>query len=48
MSRSVTSTVGLRKMSETPEELIQDYIDFLKSSRSFRGAAAFQLPSAFR
>ena len=38
MARSVTSTVGIRKMSETPAELIQDYVDFLNSQPVVQGS----------
>ena len=48
MSRSVTSTVGLRKMSETPEELIQDYIDFLKSQPVVQGGSGIPASVGFQ
>jgi len=31
MTRSVSSGIGIRKLSETPADLIQDYVNFLKS-----------------
>src|SRR5438552_3170924 len=38
MARSVTSGIGIRKTSETPEELIGDYVNFLKSQPSVQGS----------
>jgi hypothetical protein len=38
MVRSVSGTVGIRKQSETPAELIQDYVDFLNSQPVVQGS----------